>query len=135
MKLSRWSRLSILLWLVALHSLVVGLGLVLVPPDTMRLFGYSHYQERFFSVQAGVFHFVLVVAYSLAAAAPRRFTGLLILSVAAKFIATVFLFIYFLSVDHIWVVLLSGIADLAMGLAILWFWLACRREADPPVAR
>ena len=92
------SRLSVLLWLVALHSLVVGLGLVLVPPETMQLFGYGPYQERFFSVQAGVFHFVLVVAYALAAARPRRFPGLLLLSVAAKFMATAFLALYFVMV-------------------------------------
>ena len=132
MKLLSWSGLSILLWLVALHSLAVGFGLILVPPDTMQHFGYSPYQERFFSVQAGVFHFVLVVAYCLAAAMPRRSEGLLILSITAKFIATAFLFIYFLFVDGIWVVLFSGIADFTMGLAILWFWLACRRKADPP---
>ena len=128
------ARLSVLLWLVALHSLVVGLGLVLVPPETMQRFGYGAYQERFFSVQAGVFHFVLVVAYALAAARPRRFPGLLALSVAAKLMATAFLVLYFLFADRIWVVLLSGIGDFAMGVAILWFWMACRREMGRPAA-
>lgn len=125
-------RLSAILWLVALHSLCVGLGLILVPPDLMGRFGYSPYQERFFSTQAGVFHFVMVTCYGLAAANVNRYEGLIILSIAAKFIATIFLLIYYFFVDAIWVVLASGLADFTMGVVILWAFRIHRSSTLSP---
>ena len=130
MQVSSRARLSLVLWLVALHSTAVACGLILLPPEHMQRFGYSLYQERFFAAQAGVFHLVLVVAYSLAAARPQRYTGLVLLAIIAKFIATVFLLTYYAFVDAIWVVLFSGAADFVMGLLILWAFVAWRRSAS-----
>jgi hypothetical protein len=125
-------RLSAILWLVALHSLCVGLGLILVPPDLMGRFGYNPYQERFFSTQAGVFHFVMVTCYCMGASNVSRYEGVIILSIAAKFIATVFLLIYYFFVDAIWVVLASGLADFAMGVVILWAFRTHRSASLSP---
>ena len=125
-------RLSAILWLVAFHSLCVGLGLILAPPYLMGRLGYNPYQERFFSTQAGVFHFVMVTAYGLAAANVTRYEGLIILSIAAKFIATLFLLTYYFFVDAIWVVLASGVADFAMGVVILWAFRIHKSTFLPP---
>jgi hypothetical protein len=130
MQVSRRARLSLILWLVALHSTAVACGLILLPPEQMHQFGYSLHHERFFEVQAGVFHLVLVVAYSLSAARPHRYTGLVLLSIIAKFMATVFLFTYYLFVDAIWMVLFSGVADLLMGLLILWAFVGFKNSAS-----
>ena len=129
MQLSVQSRLSLVLWIVALHSIAVACGLILLPPEQMTWFGYNAHQERFFAVQAGVFHLVLVVAYTLAAARPNRHRGLILFSIITKFIATIFLFTYYILVDTIWSVLFSGIADLLMGLLILGAFLPFRRSS------
>ena len=123
------NRLRLLLAAVALHSLAVGLGLILVPPDLMQRFGYGSFQERFFAVQAGVFHFVMVTMYALPAYRLRRWEPLAELAIIAKFIAFLFLIIYYTFVDTIWVVLFSGLADGAMGVLI---WIALRSYRDSP---
>lgn len=123
-------RLRLLLAAVALHSLVVGLGLILVPPELMQRFGYGPFQERFFAVQAGVFHFVMVTMYALPAWRLERWEPLAELAIIAKFIAFVFLIIYYTFVDAIWVVLFSGLADAAMG-ALIWIALRSYRRSDP----
>lgn len=114
-------RFSLLMWLVALHSLVVGLALMFMPAEFFSLyFDYRPISERFFSVQAGVFHIVLSIGYALTAIDWKRYQGIIILSITAKFIATVFLFCYSIFVAWIPVVFLSGVGDLLMGLAIVW---------------
>jgi hypothetical protein len=113
------SRLSVFLWLVALHSTVVGILLVVLPADVMPLFGYAPLGEAFFKSQGGVFHFVMVVAYVLAARDPLKNQVLVEFSAVAKFIGTVFLVTYFLAVDRVWVVLLSGAGDFVMGVVIV----------------
>ncbi len=116
-------RLRLLLGAVALHSFMVGLGLIFVPPELMQRFGYGPFQERFFAVQAGVFHFVMVTMYALPGWRPERWEPLVELAIIAKSIAFLFLVIYYTFVDTIWVVLFSGLADGAMGVLI---WAALR---------
>jgi hypothetical protein len=112
------TRLRIFLFLVAAHSLAVGLNLIFFPPRLMTLFGYAPIGEPFFKVQGGVFHLVMVTVYTLGAWDPHRHRSLVLLSVIAKGIATVFLVTYYVLVDPIIVVLLSGIGDALMGLVI-----------------
>lgn len=120
-------RLSFILWLIAFHSFVVGLALIIIPPDLMKHFGYNLINERFFSLQGGVFHIVMSVCYFLAALKLEKFKGLIILSITAKFIATVFLITYFIIGDQILVVLFSGIVDCIMGIAILFAYLSYKK--------
>ena len=115
--------LPFLLWLVATHSLLVGFSLILMPASVMPFFGFESYAEKFFPVQGGVFHLVMAVAYALAAIDTERFSGLIILAIVAKFMATVFLLIYYFMVDKIWTVLSSAIGDSLMGIAILLAFL------------
>jgi hypothetical protein len=109
------------MWLVALHSFVVGLALMFMPKEFFNLyFDYQPISERFFSVQAGVFHIVLSIGYALTAIDWKRYEGIVILSLTAKFIATLFLFSYSILITWIPIVFVSGVGDLLMGLVILW---------------
>ncbi len=120
-------RLSLILWMVALHSLAAGLGLILTDPAGLQRFGYALAGERFFPIQGGVFHLVMIVAYVAAALDPTGRRDLVLLSIAAKCIALVFLVSYYFFVSPIVVVLASGIIDGALGLVIL---LALRALPD-----
>jgi len=113
-------RLAFVLWLVAIHSFLVGIGLIIRPTTLMQLFAFNPCTERFFPVQGGVFHIVMVAAYVMAAVDVDRFRCLVVYSIIVKGIATVFLFTYFLAVDSIWLVLVSGLCDGAMGVVIYW---------------
>lgn len=112
-----------LFWAIALHSFGVFVGLVFFPSEWFEIFGYHPITEPFFRVQGGVFHLVMVVAYLLASQDPNNNRSLVVFSFSTKFIATLFLFLYFFLVDHILVVLLSGLGDFAMGCALLVFYL------------
>jgi hypothetical protein len=122
--------LSLILWLVAIHSIVVGFSLILMPASVMPSFGFESYTEKFFPVQGGVFHLVMAVVYALAAIDTKRFAGLIILAIVAKFMATVFLLIYYFLVDKIWTVLFSAIGDCLMGTAILFAFLSYTRNKE-----
>ncbi|MDZ7764780.1 MAG: hypothetical protein U5K00_10170 [Melioribacteraceae bacterium] len=111
--------LSLFLWLVALHSFLVGVGLIVFPPSLMDFFGYGACTERFFPSQGGVFHIAMAVGYAMTAYNLKRYECLIIFSIVVKFLATAFLFIYFIFVSSIWLVILSGISDFLMGLIIL----------------
>ena len=121
-------QLSLILWLVALHSLCAGVCLISFPAHIIQMFGFSLYQERFFPVQGGMFHIVISMVYALCALRVERFGGVIILSVIIKFIAFFFLLCYYLFVQDIWFVLLAGIMDGFMGAVILWSFLLYKRN-------
>ncbi|MBL7103734.1 MAG: hypothetical protein ISS18_05340 [Bacteroidales bacterium] len=110
--------LRLLLWLIAIHSFVVGVMLIILSCDALAFFGFEVI-EKFFSTQGGVFHIVMTVAYILAAINIGKSDLLIYFSITAKFIATFFLFSYFFLESHIWMVLLSGFGDLLMGMMLL----------------
>ncbi len=109
------------LFLVALHSFIVGINLILFPTEWMTEFGFAQISEQFFKIQGGVFHIVMAVAYTLAGWRPKEYKVLIIFSITAKFMATVFLFSYFFFVNSLITVLLSGIVDFFMGLILVYF--------------
>jgi hypothetical protein len=116
-KIDHGNILSMILWLVALHSFIVGIGLIVMPPQL------NSGGDRFFQSQGGVFHIVMTIAYSLAALRTSRFECLILFSIIVKFSATIFLFIYYFFAVQIWMVLLSGITDCLMGIVILWMYV------------
>ncbi len=124
------SRLSLILWLVALHSACVGVGLLLFPDAAFERFGYQPISERFFAAQGGVFHLIMAVVYALAGARVDRYEILILVSIGAKFSATVFLLVYYFFFAAIWMVLLSGIGDALMGLVILAVLAAYRKARE-----
>lgn len=110
--------LQALLFLIALHSFIAGLLLIVLSPEQLSFFGFE-VQEKFFSTQGGVFHIVMSVAYVMGAMKPRESEQIITFAIIAKFIATFFLISYFLFKNSIWIVLLSGIGDFLMGVILL----------------
>ena len=114
------TQLKVFLWLIALHSLSVGVGLILFPPSYLEFFGFENYSYSFFQVQGGVFHIVMAMAYIMAIKYMYKSPGLIVFSVSAKSMATVFLIIYYLFVESSWMIILSALGDAAMA-SILYF--------------
>jgi len=112
-------KLSLFLWLVAIHIFGVGITLIFIPPSWMSFFGFGEMVQNFFKVQGGVFHIVILYAYVSAARNLEKNENMVVLSITAKFIATIFLGMYYLAVDPILMVGLSGIVDFLMGLILL----------------
>ncbi len=112
--------LEIFLWLVALHSFLVGVTLMVTPASVFIHFGYAPINEKFFPVQGGVFHIVLSIAYLMAARDVIGQGRMVMLTISAKIVATVFLFTYYFLIAQIWIVLISGLVDGIMGITI-WY--------------
>jgi hypothetical protein len=112
------SFLTVFLWLVTIHSSLVGLFLIFMPDSWLHFFGYTGYHRSFFQAQGGIFHLVMALIYGCAARNPVRERNLVILSICAKAVATVFLLSYYLLLETIWIVLLSAIGDGLMGLIL-----------------
>jgi len=110
--------LSTVLWLVALHSIAMGLALIAQPALLMKLSGFGSECERFFPAQGGVFHILMAVAYIMGATHIEKYYYLTVFSIIVKALATLFLMIYCFAVEFKWIVLLSGIGDGVMGLMI-----------------
>ena len=121
--------LKVILWLIAIHSICFGISLIVLPIPVIEFFGFRLI-EKFFAVQGGVFHIVVSLAYIMAAMDLRNASKLIILSCTAKFMATIFLVLYFFFVSHIFMVIFSGIADFLMGVAILSLYLLYRKTLE-----
>ncbi|MBC8477978.1 MAG: hypothetical protein ISR91_01400 [Candidatus Delongbacteria bacterium] len=117
--------LTLVLWLFALHTFAVGLGLILVPSAWMEYFGLVGYQGRFFQVQGGVFHLIMGIFY-LTPIWHWGVSRLLVhMFIVVKILATVFLFLYFLLVEPAIVILLSGVGDGLLALMLWWVFRNC----------
>ncbi len=121
---------QITLYLIALHSFCVGVGLIVLPFGVLSMFGFTVDPYRFFSTQGGVFHIVMTVAYFFAARAPLQESSLLIFIIIAKWIAFFFLGFYFLFGEMVPVIAFSAIADGAMGLVVMMFFLEFYTEDE-----
>lgn len=118
----RKSLLIIVLYLTALHSLFVGIGLLVQLPALMDWMGFGKIEQPFFPAQGGVFHLLMAVAYFFAARHPERHQIIIQFIIILKISATVFLMFYFILIDPILMVLLSGLSDGTMALLILLLW-------------
>lgn len=122
--------LSWFLWLVMLHSLGVGIGLIFMPGSWMSFFGFEPYVQNFYQAQGGIFHIVMCVAYSIAAIDNKKYEVLISFSIIAKFIAFVFLLLYFVLVDQAWIIIFSSIGDGLMGTVILLLYQANKKKTE-----
>lgn len=111
---------KVVLLLTSLHTLCIGIALVVLPNNIMELFGFTELWGRFFRTQGGVFHLVMAMGYFIAAMDIPNNPKFIQYIILVKFCATVFLVIYYLFVEAIIVVLLSGIVDFLIGLVILY---------------
>ncbi|MBS4034670.1 MAG: hypothetical protein KGZ85_09410 [Ignavibacterium sp.] len=120
--------LSVLLWLVAFHSFLVGIGLIILPASFFEFLGFKSTFDRFFSTQGGVFHIAMSVGYALAGYDKVKYKQLIVFSVLVKFIATLFLLTYFIIISSQFLIITSGISDLLMGVIILYLYRALVKE-------
>ena len=120
--------LSVFLSLVALHSIVVGLGLILLSSSFFQLLGFEPTCDRFFSTQGGVFHIAMSFCYSAAALNVKRFENFIQFSIIVKFIATVFLVIYYFFISDKLIIILSGVSDFVMGIVILLLYNNLKKD-------
>jgi hypothetical protein len=127
-KKNRKHHLSIVLSFIAVHSFLVGVGLILFPGQLMEYMGFKLVNERFFQSQAGVFHIILSVCYILPLFNYNNFKSLVIFSIVVKISATLFLLIYFLFFDSILCLLLSGLADCTMAILLLYVYHNKQKE-------
>jgi len=102
----------ILIILIALHSVIVGIMLLVFPEWAVKFAGWSGADPIFFIRQAGAFHFVLAAGYLVEYSRTQTITLLLI----AKTTAFVFLVGGSVLSDTPWSVWFSGFADGAMAL-------------------
>lgn len=120
--------LSVFLWLVAIHSFLVGIGLIVLPSSFFELLGFTKTFDRFFSTQGGVFHIAMSVGYAIAAYDKIKFRQIILFSIIVKFIATAFLITYFLFITSQWLIILSGISDFLMGIIIHYLYQLLLKE-------
>ncbi len=118
-------RLALLLWVVAAHSIMVGMILVIQPAILIRLMGFGEIHERFFPCQGGVFHMVMAIAYIYGAMDIHKNKNMIIYAIIVKMAATLFLFFYYFFIERHWIIFLSAMIDFSMGVAI-WglLWVA-----------
>ena len=128
MKLKVEKAISVFLWLVAFHSFIVGICLIFLPSSVFEYFGFNPSFERFFSTQGGVFHIIMSVCYALGAYDIKKFLALIIFSFIVKFIAAIFLLLYFLFISPQLLIILSCLSDLAMGLIIYFLYIKLDRK-------
>ena len=121
--LSRTHRLRLVVTLVAAHSILLGLAMMLFPAQAMRLIGWDPPADLFFASQSGLFLLILGAAYA-AAARHRPFIALIVGSKAA---AAVFLLASVAVFDVPGIIVALGLGDGALGGLVLWEYLACRR--------
>ena len=122
--------LTLFLWLVALHSLAVGIGLIALSDAFLVRLGYAGSAERFFRTQGGVFHIAMALGYAMAASNLKRYECLLLFAVMVKSIATLFLFSYALFVKNLAVIWFSGMADFVMAMVIWYLYRKAKFNPD-----
>ncbi len=102
----------ILIYLISLHSIIVGLMLLFAADWAVRFAGWAGADPIFFIWQAGAFHFVLATGYLVEYSRSQTISLLLV----AKTFAFVFLIGGSLLTQTPWSVWFSGFADGAMAL-------------------
>ena len=102
----------ILIYLISLHSFIVGLMLMFAAEWAVQFAGWHGADPIFFIWQAGAFHFVLATGYIIEYSRSRTIVLLLV----ATSIAFVFLLGGSLLPETPWSVWFSGFADGAMAL-------------------
>jgi hypothetical protein len=110
-----WRRLETVgVLLVSLHSLLIGMGLMVATDWILDFAGWGHVDHLFFPRQSGVFHVIVAVGYWW----EHRRHGTIFLMILAKSAAVVFLLVMS-PWKEAWSVPFSGIADGLMLVGML----------------
>ena len=113
----------LLIFLISLHSIIVGLMLLFAADWAVRFAGWAGADPIFFIWQAGAFHFVLATGYLMEYSRSQTISLLLV----AKTFAFVFLIGGSLLAETPWSVWFSGFADGAMALTAFLVHRAVKR--------
>lgn len=116
--------LSIVLWLVALHSFSMGVGLIVQPVALINFLGFGPICENFFPAQGGAFHILMGIAYLMGACNVEKYHSLIVFSIIVKTGAALFLMLYCIIADFKWFILFCAAIDATMGLLIFLSLLA-----------
>lgn len=119
---------NFLLWIFVFHTTGVAIGLFVLPSEYLTYFGLDGYQGRFFQTQAGIFHLVLGVAYLLALYQWEKAHALIFFAVVAKYIAVVFLVLYYFIFEPAWIILFSAFGDGFLGITLLLLYTRLLKE-------
>lgn len=122
--------LILVMWMIAFHSLCVGVGLIIAPSELFEFLGYSKCTERFFPTQGGVFHIIMAIGYIMGAIKYPESYDLTIFTIVVKFCATAFLIIYFIAIKQTWLILFSGVADGLMGIIVYRLYTISKRKLN-----
>jgi hypothetical protein len=119
---------------IAAHSMLTGVGLILQPDWLIAFGGWPPVSDPFFPAQGGVFHVLMAMVYATAARRVDSRPFLLPLIIFVKSMAAVFLVGYYYFVDDVWLVLFSGIFDGGMAVLVLFvqqgWWPGSVRSTD-----
>ncbi len=98
-----------------------------MPDSWFDFFGFN-ISNRFFPLQGGIFHLVMVIVYIIAAFKPKNAFTPVIISLSAKMMAGIYLLLYYFFAEKITTVLLSGIGDFAMFFMILFSYMSFKNQ-------
>lgn len=112
---------SLFLKLIAFHSLIVGIGLIFFSNRVFYLLGFTENVERFFPAQGGTFHIIMAVCYYFAGKDSYKKSQLIHLTIFVKICASIFLIIYYIFINAVFLVLLSFATDFTVALIVIWF--------------
>ena len=120
-----WARLETVgVFLVSLHSLLIGAGLIVATDWILTFAGWGHVDHLFFPRQSGVFHIIVAVGYWI----EHRRHGTIFLMVFAKSSAVIFLLVMS-PWKEAWSVPFSGVTDGLMMVGMVVVNRLARRSA------
>jgi hypothetical protein len=120
---------TIVLYGVALHSLLTGIVLIVQPDAFMRWAGWGVVRLSFFAAQGGVFHVLVVALYLRAARRVPERRVLVPYIVFVKTAAAVFLISYYLFVEELPLILAAGLFDGSVAVVLTEMRRRGRRTA------
>lgn len=117
-----------ILYLTAVHSFFVGIGLIFITDELRQLLGFMPSNEQFFQTQGGVFHIIMSIAYFLGAYNYTKYRVLICFSIIVKLCATIFLTTYYITINSSLLILSSALSDFLMFLLILFYYNKTKKE-------
>lgn len=122
--------LKIFLWIIAIHSFLIGIVLVSGTTELFQKIGFPYY-GGFFAVLGGVFYTIMAVAYIMTAYNLRTQNLLIWFCIATKLMLAASFIMYYVVYEQIGLILGFGVIDLMFGLLLLQFY---SRVKSLPVA-
>ncbi|MDO9694195.1 MAG: hypothetical protein Q7W56_05655 [Candidatus Latescibacteria bacterium] len=126
---------SLVLYGIALHSLLTGIVLIVQPDAFMRWAGWGELRPSFFAAQGGVFHVLMVALYLRAARRSRERDTLIPYILIVKTAAAAFLLSYYLFVQGFPLILAAGLFDGGVAALLAAMRRRERRQATRAAAR